>query len=478
MIDKFVSIPVTEDSRPFMSAADKCDFKTWGYCESEFLFYGKANIYGKDKENITKLAADAPYINRFMVRYPSDPKKASGNVIIEILNASTAMDIDRMWILSKEFLMRNGDVFVAVSSKPVTVPALMKFDMSRYHDISWKNPRENVLPISGLGNMSAGGDSSPLTENGLFWDMLTDLADAFREGNVPVNGIVTKRLYLTGWSQSGSYMVRYVNDIVPLRNKSGKYPVFDGYLAGGTGYIVVPGLNQSESPAYIGGPDVKIQHTASPYIAVHTESENARLGGYEASQPDSDEPLLKYRRYEIPGSTHDSYYNMTEYYRGSDDMERAGIYLRSPGVDPYPNNYPYEYVFHAAWFYLFRWVEKGIPAPKIPRIEVKKDYTNVFDESGNAKGGWRQPAIDLPVCRYHPISRPLRADFSMDCYLYGYREFFSIDTLKRLYGSLSGYSSLVQKKAYECAEQGLLLKEDMEACIERTVAIAMEAGLK
>jgi len=475
MIEVFKALPITEASRPLMSAADKCDFAKCGYTEREYLFYGTANVYGQGVAGIEVLAS-GPYVNRFMVRFPSDASKASGNVVIEILNASTFMDIDRMWILSKDYLMRNGDVYIGVSSKPATVATLKKFDSNRYREIAWPNPRESQLPPGLLGNM--GGDSSPATENGLFWDMLTDLADALRSGSVPLEGIVPKRLYLTGWSQSGSYMTRYVNDLIPMIQAKRAQPVFDGYLAAGTGYIVVPGLNQSESPAYIFSGDIKIKEARQPFIAVQTESENARLGGYEAQQEDSDAAELLYRRYEIPGSTHDSYYNMTEYYLGSDDMWRTGVMLKSPGLDPYPNNYPYEYVFHAVWAHLHRWVEKGVPAPKVERIAVNADhYTNECDSYGNAKGGWRQPAIDLPVCTYHPISRPLRSDFTMDCYLYGYREMFPVDRLRKMYGTLEAYRGKVRERSDELVKEGLLLAEDVESCVARTTTTAAEAGL-
>lgn len=59
---------------------------------------------------------------------------------------------------------------------------MLKLDEKRYCELSWKNPRpesSNALPQQELGNME--GASNPETEDGLFWDMLTDLAKLLRE---------------------------------------------------------------------------------------------------------------------------------------------------------------------------------------------------------------------------------------------------------------------------------------------------------
>lgn len=42
----------------------------------------------------------APYTNRVLFRMPSDPARFSGNVVIEILNSTAGIDIDRIWINS------------------------------------------------------------------------------------------------------------------------------------------------------------------------------------------------------------------------------------------------------------------------------------------------------------------------------------------------------------------------------------------
>lgn len=479
MIDKLVQIPITVTSRPFMSAADKCDFARRGYREDEYFIYGKANVYASSPDGgIVVETPDVPYVDRFMVRYPADATAASGNVIVEILNATTAMDIDRMWILCKDHHMRHGDVYVAITSKSLTTFALKKFDSARYAPISWKDPVEHSFPMTMTGNCG-GGDTIEGMEDGLFWDMLTDLADALRSGVVDLGGIEVSRVYLTGWSQSGGYMLTYINRLLPMYEVGREKPVFDGYLAGGAAYTCAPGLNQRETPAGDSPEELRIRACSAPVIFVHTESENARIGGRAAQQPDSDTPTLRYRRYEIPGSTHDAKYNMFDYYWGSDDQQRVGVILKNPGMTDTPNDYPYEIVFHAAWQFLDDWVQKGVAPPSVARIEVCEDgLTNRTDEHGNAVGGYRLPPIDLPVCTWHPISIPIRADFAFDCTLYGYKTYFPVETLKRMYTSLAHYRDLVERQTRTLVDDGLVLAEDAEELVRRTVQLAVEAGMQ
>ena len=98
MITKMIQIPVTEENYPFQSAAKKCNFDAIGYIEDEYFMSGTANIYTeKDKNHqVEPIFEGAPYTTRLLVRRPADPAKFSGNVVIEILNASALMDIDRI----------------------------------------------------------------------------------------------------------------------------------------------------------------------------------------------------------------------------------------------------------------------------------------------------------------------------------------------------------------------------------------------
>ena len=68
--------------------------------------------------------ADAPYTTRLLVRRPRDPEKFSGNVVVEILNASAMMDIDRIWVNTWRYFTRHGDIYIGITSKGHVVDAL------------------------------------------------------------------------------------------------------------------------------------------------------------------------------------------------------------------------------------------------------------------------------------------------------------------------------------------------------------------
>ena len=141
MIKDIKHISVTKESYPFAMAAEKCEFDKIGYIEDEYFMSGTANVYDEDGDNKpVPIYMDAPYTTRLLIRRPANIKRFSGNVVIEILNASAMIDIDRMWVNSWKFFTRNGDIFIGITSKGHVVDSLKRFDIERYRDISWDNP--------------------------------------------------------------------------------------------------------------------------------------------------------------------------------------------------------------------------------------------------------------------------------------------------------------------------------------------------
>lgn len=178
MITKMIQIPVTEENYPFQSAAKKCNFDAIGYIEDEYFMSGTANIYTeKDKNHqVEPIFEGAPYTTRLLVRRPADPAKFSGNVVIEILNASALMDIDRMWVNTWQYLTRNGDIYIGITSKGHVVDTLKRFNPERYAAINWANP----MPEREAPQVQGPFGCMPQYEAGLYWDMQTDLARLLR----------------------------------------------------------------------------------------------------------------------------------------------------------------------------------------------------------------------------------------------------------------------------------------------------------
>ncbi|MDR2747522.1 MAG: hypothetical protein LBB77_08765 [Treponema sp.] len=483
MLTKITPVPITEESIPFAAAAKTCGFKDSGWAEDEYFMSGEANVYTeKDDGKPEPIFSGAPYTTRLLIRRPVDPNQFSGNVIVEILNSTANFDIDRMWVNSWPFFMRNNDIYIGITSKGHVVDSLLKFNKDRYKPINWANPLPDRAPPP---NSAGSGPFRflPQFESGLFWDMLIDLAELLRSGSPenPIRNYQNRYLYLTGWSQSGSYIARIIKSFY-----NHDKPFFDGYLSAGSGAGATP-INAYEPGENIFGkgklPVGSMMGAKEPVIAINTESENRMVNWYG----DFDEPLFKFRTYQIAAASHDTKYNLLDYYgeAGLRELESIGIKNAYYGVDGDPLDYPCEVVFNAAFYHLYKWVREGIPAPHGPKIETKMIFSkstdpfgsyleNCKDVFGNCKGGIRTPAVDYPTGKYTSFS--VTADGSV-MPMFGKVNPFPRELLKLLYGNLENYRCLVTEAADEVISRGFILWEDREAFINRVVHTAKARGL-
>lgn len=471
MITKIEKIITTAESHPFTTAAGKNGFAEAGYVEEEYFITGTANVY--ERQDVCKgiRFANAPYVNRILVRKPKDMISFSGNVVVEILNSTSYFDIDRVWALTATHLMNHGDIYVGITSKPNVITALQKFDWNRYASLSWKNPLEYDIPDEKMGNLA--GHSHKETEDGLFWDMLIDLGRLLKSSVAenPIRAYWNDRsfLYLTGWSQSGGYMIRYIRDFAQHEGKG----IFDGYFSCGSVSLSTPNLNQEDLTDIL-SQERTLNDLDKPYIDMHTESDNAQWGNADARQTSS----VFYRVYDITGSSHDTTTTMEEYFSGDPDLKKIGMVLEFPGKEPHPNSYPYEYAYHAALELLYRWVREGREPMRVAPVEYDSDFVNIRNEDGNSLGGWRLPMITYPVCAFFNHSTPLRPELALPSALYGYENPYSAEELIKKYGSLEKYQRLIAEETDRCVDAGLLLAEDRESYIKRAVWTAEKYGLR
>ncbi|MDO4343181.1 MAG: alpha/beta hydrolase domain-containing protein [Eubacteriales bacterium] len=480
MIKQIELIPETETSHPYARAAVKCKFEERGFLEEEYFLHGTANVYETRQGMLAVAAQGAPYVNRILIRRPKDPEKFSENVVVEILNATNYMDIDRVWVLVREKMMRDGDIYVGITSKPCTIPVMQKFDPARYAPLSWKNPRKPTRPDNELGVMA--GASRGETEDGLFWDMLRELPGALRDQNLsPLKEFLPFHIYLAGWSQSGGYMLRFMESFAYRTEEEIRCPIYDGYFSTGAAAVGLPGLNQEESP-WACAPDKEkpgfLQKAYQPFMEIHTETENVRLGNLALRREDSDAEDFKYRAYDIPGASHDTKDNMVDWYYLDPDLPSTGIFPNYSGKEPYPNDYPYNFIFHRCLNMLFTWAREGKKPPVIGRIPVDFAEHNATDENGNALGGWRTAFLEYPTCTYHIYSTPLKPDFAFGCTCFGYKEPFSQSELEQRYKSLENYRKLVSEMAKRQVQEGLLEPADEENYVDTAVRFAAEGGLR
>lgn len=486
-ITKVEEISTDEQSYPFCSAKKYGLLDGKQYQETEYYLYGTANIYRtNDHGKIEPWYLNAPYVNRCIIRSPEDPERFSGNVVVEIINPTSFMDIERMWILGKEQFMRNGDIYVGITSKPNTIAKLLEFNKERYQKLSWANPnKEYAFPFSESDLKKCGNimpDQNIEYETGMFWDMLTDLAVLLRsdKSENPLLKYHPETIVLTGWSQSANYMVRYINDFA-YREKAEK-DIFDGFLvAGPPRYLPVP-VNQYETLKCAQKEKVQIKQVKNPCIVFQTESENSNLGAKDIVRNDGLESSFMCLHYDIAGASHDTVYSLIDYYQNDEDLIRIGAMPAYHGLDREANNYPTEILINAMFRNLFYWIQTGVAPRTCQRIQTDYLGENKKDLSGNTMGGIRTCLLDYPTGSFYGYSNIPKGssmifpDSERD-YLFGHEESFPAEMLTRMYGSLQHYKELVTEHTLKQVANGYVVKEDAEQLITEALNRAVARGL-
>jgi hypothetical protein len=491
MIQRIEYIPTTKDSYPFASAEKYCKLSQKGFIEKEYYMYGTANVYKSVKNNQVVIKnADVSYINRIIIRAPKLVEQCSGNVVIEIINPTSFMEIDRMWILGKRQFLRNGDIYIGITSKPNTIPKLVEFNQERYGKLSWPNPTPDIPFDFQYKELEAAGgtplpDQNIEYEPGLFWDMLTELAQLIRSDNGmnPILEYKRECIVLTGWSQSACYMTRYINTFV-YRSETAEGPdVFDGFLSGGMVPSCTIPVNQYETIEAARKSEPNVNYVRNPFILIHTESENGRFDAYKAPRADSDEPDYLYRCYDIAGATHDTMGSYVNYYQNDPDLIRIHHLPVYTGKHVFGNDYPSDFLFSAAYRNLFYWIRTGVAPSVCEKIHTDCHGENLTDAFHNAVGGLRTCLINYPTASYYNTSNiekganPIFPDSDKE-WLFGHEEPFSPLLLKELYGCLEHYRELVTRDTSIQVNRGYITKEDAEELIELAVSLAAARGLE
>jgi hypothetical protein len=191
-----------------------------------------------------------------LVRRPANSALFSGNVIVEILNPSNAFDLNIGWAMMNRQIVANGDVWVGVTGKPISIDALKNFDPVRYGSLSMANPLPLDDPMNCLNPVGSVTPPSRTTEDGLVWDIYTQVG-AWVRSNAASNPLAhpasgakatpVRHVYGFGYSQTGGFQFDYVNAIQPLVVVADGKPMFDGYIvAVASGSLVGLTINQCE----------------------------------------------------------------------------------------------------------------------------------------------------------------------------------------------------------------------------------------
>lgn len=467
-------IPVTANSHPFDSvyhAQTRIDLVRFGYFEQEYFVTGRANVYqyAADGVHVSIKTRDAPYTTRILVERPIAPSRFSGNVIVDLMNPTLGYDLPLTWQYAHGQFLRDGDVYVGVTIKPIAVAALKRFDPRRYAMLSMANP----LPLPRTCLQVPPG-SSPRTEDGLSWDIMSELGTLLKQRTSPNNplfGLPVQKLFAAGYSQTASYLLTYLNAIARqgYASLADGRPIFDGFfLASGDGQVAI---NQCAPSLSIADPRNAISRAGVPIMRVQSQSDfgfwlgsrssGIALGNTLHRRLDSDVPGDQFRLYEIAGDSHVTS-EQPDFAPDSRDLAQAGqtTTLRDTCNEQPPSDFPAHALLDAMWLNLELWVRYGIPPPHAARIATANTGTpqelTAFDEFANASGGVRSPELQVPTETFVPFSTG-RSPF---CVLQGYVVPFSHVQLRRLYASHGIYIAAVQQALARLVRERWLVPAD------------------
>ena len=402
-VPKITALPVTSDSYPFNAASrdlQALDLPKLGYSEQEFIVSGTADVYDWAADgSLTVKTPNAPYADRILVRHPSNPSRFSGTVIVELMNPARRFDWPMMWGYAHDYFLEHGDAWVGVTM-PGSVQGLKKFNAARYASVSFANPSP--------GACAAGGkNAAPDQEEGLRWDMLSQVAAALKSNvaGAPMSGFKVERVFMT--TQAGD-IVTYINAIHSRAKLADGKQAYDGYLIKNPAGAVR--INQCAQAPAQGDPRRVVTPTGVPIVAVVAQGE--LIANLASRRADSDDPNGRYRLYEIAGVAHIEKYPYSALPSVADQTAAAGAAQGTPDWPfaarcdpdiPLDGNPILKYSYDAAFLNLDQWVRKGIAPPKADRIQVK-DGAVVLDEFGNGMGGVRTPLVDVPTATYFTTS--------------------------------------------------------------------------
>src|ERR1700677_2243414 len=375
------------------------DLATLGYEEIEYSFEGTATSYelqgerGADGRWGVSPGAEAPFRTRFVARWPSDPLRFSGTVVVEWHNVSAGIDAAPDWGFFHRYLAAAGHAWVGVSAQKVGIDG-----GGFVESIHLK-----LLAPERYGDLVHPGDAwsfDIFTKVGALLQLPAD--------DNPLVGLAPTQILAAGEEQSAACLVTYINAVDP------QVQLFDGFFVHGrpaSGVsmdgVFIPAsarLGMEATRVAISTTGERIRDDARvPVLVLQSETDVILLGGQLAEQPDSD----RLRTWEMAGAAHADTYTVSagRHDDGTLTAERMAELLRPTSsliignTDSPINAGPQQhYIAEAALAHLGRWAAGGEAPPSAPSLELNADRTGyVLDEHGIAQGGIRTPWVDVPT---------------------------------------------------------------------------------
>jgi len=376
-----------------------------GYAEHEYLMSGTTNIYNESgtwgsngRWNVSVAQRNVPYTTRLLVRYPTNPAKFNGSVVVEWMNDTTGGDQDPIWAQMVNELTSAGFAYVGVTAQNAGMVDLKQWDAARYGSL---------------------GD----TNDGQSYDIFTQAAQVVRADSATLlGGLTPKEIIGTGDSQSAFRVDTYVNAFQPLSH------AYNAFIAVGRWAGAAPIGN-----GFVGLPDPSLVRTdnTAPFIQVNSQGDIEQIGAAVARQPDNTD----LRTWEVSGASHiddhEGGYEVTEelLQQPSTISVIPACTLGTPvegtgtpldGVNQ-ADNMPLWEVEDASLADLQTWLATGVSAPHEPsQLSVDPVLFGLFDlvptnQYGLASGGIQLPEAQVPAEYFSPINFSIgtAADYSL-----------------------------------------------------------------
>ena len=464
-------------TRPSFPGAPTINLAHFGYVEREFTMSGTTNVYRQSgfwssngRWNVSVAQSNVPYTTRLLVRYPTNPAKFNGTVVVEWLNDTTGGDQDPVWSEIYHEALSQGYAYVGVSAQTG----------SMVEDKTWDPQRYGAL-----------GDSN----DGQSYDIFSQAAQVARAGTAQLlGGLHATTIIGAGDSQSAFRVATYYNAIQPLSH------AFDGLFAIGRGVLAAPiggGLVAfSPFPALIRA------DSATPFFQIETEGDIEELGFAFARQPDN----AHLRTWELAGAAH------IDLHEGL--YEGATIAREVPSLPPpnclfgvpfnggtLPDNMGVFELEDSGLIALRKWITQGVAPPTGNQIATMPFFNIVQrDRFGNALGGIRLPDINVPTETYSAINFSQVSQESLSpsqlmsllenifstlmtgvitdpalreaglCLLEGFYTPFSTGTLQSLYPTHAAYVSQFTAAAQADLAAGFLTRYDYNQAVKAAQA--------
>jgi hypothetical protein len=233
------------------------------------------------------------------------------------------------------------------------------------------------------------------------------------------------------------------------------------YFGGGTplevgaAVMTVQAATDTNQPRIPEGQHLLRSDLEVPLMVVNTECEATAC--YPVRQPDTD----RFRYWEIAGASHVSLQAMASSAPRSLRDFGFALPLDDPALQ-HINQVSIAPVVDAALRHLQYWIRDDKVPPAQPRIAFGGQPATIDrDADGIARGGIRLPQVEVPLAHNSAIQR------APDIFarLVGSHEAFSVDELRRRYGSRERYLNDFEKAARTAESALIVLPRDVEALV-------------